>query len=127
MSWPAKSGWVPGEPLRTCVPTARSPTARPLGHRLGLDRAEREPDELDDRVVVRRVRHEERIELERKSVQVETAFGAVALKVAIVPGGADRAMPEFESVREVAERCGRHYREVAEAAITAWRGGRNGS
>jgi uncharacterized protein (TIGR00299 family) protein len=74
-----------------------------------------------------RMHHEERFELERKSVLVETAFGAVSLKIATVPGGADRAMPEFESVREVAERSGRPYREVAEAAITAWRGGRNGS
>ena len=30
-------------------------------------------------------------------------------------------MPEFESVREAAERAGRPLREVAEAALAAWR------
>jgi uncharacterized protein (DUF111 family) len=30
-------------------------------------------------------------------------------------------MPEFESVREAAERAGRPLREVSEAALSAWR------
>jgi uncharacterized protein (TIGR00299 family) protein len=68
-----------------------------------------------------RVRHDERMELERRAEEVETAFGRVRLKVASLPGGGERAMPEFESVREAAERAGRPLREVAEAALAAWR------
>jgi hypothetical protein len=73
-----------------------------------------------------RVREDERYELERESAEVETAFGRVTLKVATLPDGARRAVPEFESVRAAAERAGRPLREVAEAAIGAWRRG-NGS
>jgi hypothetical protein len=70
-----------------------------------------------------RVREEERYELERRSAEVETPFGRVALKVASLPDGSLRAVPEFESVRAAAERAGRPLREVAEAAIGAWRRG----
>jgi len=68
-----------------------------------------------------RVRHDERVELERRAETVETAFGRILLKVASPPGGGERAVPEFESVREAAERAGRPLREVAEAALAAWR------
>ena len=68
-----------------------------------------------------RVRHDERVELERRAEQVETPFGLILLKVASLPGGGERAVPEFESVREAAERAGRPLREVAEAALAAWR------
>jgi hypothetical protein len=68
-----------------------------------------------------RVRHDERVELERRSEEVETPFGRIRLKVASLPGGGERAMPEFESVREAAERAGRPLREVSEAALSAWR------
>ena len=71
-----------------------------------------------------RVRIEERYELERRAVEVETRFGRIALKVATVPGEAERAVPEFESVRSAAERAGRPLREVSEAALAAWREGR---
>jgi len=54
--------------------------------------------------------------------EVETPFGRVALKIAALPGGGERAVPEFESVRAAAERVGRPLREVAEAALAAWRG-----
>jgi len=66
-----------------------------------------------------RVREDDRYELERESAEVETAFGRVTLKVATLPDGARRAVPEFESVRAAAERAGRPLREVAEAAIGA--------
>ena len=69
-----------------------------------------------------RVRHDERVELERRAEQVETPFGLILLKVASLPGGGERAVPEFESVREAAERAGLPLREVAEAALAAWRG-----
>jgi hypothetical protein len=68
-----------------------------------------------------RVRFDERYELERRLAQVETPYGSVALKVASLPGGGERAVPEFESVRAAAERAGRPLREVAEAAVAAWR------
>jgi len=70
-----------------------------------------------------RVREDERYELERRAAEVETPFGRVALKVATLPDGSLRAVPEFESVRAAAERAGRPLREVAEAAIGAWRRG----
>jgi hypothetical protein len=59
-------------------------------------------------------------------VEVSTELGAVRLKVATLPDGTERAMPEFESVRAAAERSGRPLREVAEAALEAWRSGRLG-
>ena len=68
-----------------------------------------------------RVRLDERLELERRAEPVETPFGRILLKVASLPGGGERAVPEFESVREAAERAGRPLREVAEAALAAWR------
>ncbi len=70
-----------------------------------------------------RVREDERYELERRQAEVETRFGSIALKVATLPDGTTRAVPEFESVRAAAERAGRPLREVAEAAIGAWRDG----
>ncbi len=70
-----------------------------------------------------RVREEERYELERRAAEVETRFGTIALKVATLPDGSSRAVPEFESVRAAAERAGRPLREVAEAATAAWRNG----
>jgi len=69
-----------------------------------------------------RVREEERYELERRSVEVVTPFGKVALKIAALPDGEARPMPEFESVRRAADQAGKPWREVAEAAIAAWRG-----
>jgi uncharacterized protein (TIGR00299 family) protein len=69
-----------------------------------------------------RCRVEERFELERRLVEVETPFGKVGLKVVTLPGGGERAAPEFEDVRAAARRSGRPLREVAEAAVAAWRG-----
>ena len=69
-----------------------------------------------------RVRVDERIELERRGDEVETPFGSIAIKIATLPDGSERAAPELESVREAAERSGRSLREVAEAAMAAWRG-----
>ena len=67
-----------------------------------------------------RVREERRYELPRRAATVDTAYGAIALKVATLPDGGERAHPEFESVRAAAERSGRGLREVADAAIAAW-------
>jgi uncharacterized protein (TIGR00299 family) protein len=68
-----------------------------------------------------RVRLEQRHELARRAETVATPFGAVRVKVATLPGGGERVAPEFDSVREVAERSGRPLREVSEAAVSAWR------
>lgn len=70
-----------------------------------------------------RVRLEERFELERRMLEVQTAFGPVALKLARLPDGSERAAPEFDSVRTAAEKSGRPLREVQEAALAAWRAG----
>lgn len=67
-----------------------------------------------------RVRLDERYELPRRGAEVETEFGRVSLKIASLPEGGERAVPEFESVRSVAEKSGRPLREVAEAAVAAW-------
>jgi pyridinium-3,5-bisthiocarboxylic acid mononucleotide nickel chelatase len=67
-----------------------------------------------------RLRHDQRFELAREAAQVETRFGVVTLKVAKLPEGGERAVPEFESVRATAERSGRPLREIAEAALAAW-------
>lgn len=68
-----------------------------------------------------RVRREERIEADRRFTEVTTPHGAVTLKIAQLPDGTERAVPEFESLRQTAERSGRPLREVAEAAIASWR------
>jgi uncharacterized protein (TIGR00299 family) protein len=68
-----------------------------------------------------RLRFDERYELARRIEQVETSYGSIAVKVASLPDGGERAVPEFESVRAAAERTGRPLREVAEAAVAAWR------
>lgn len=68
-----------------------------------------------------RVRTEERYELPRHVVEVATEFGTIAVKLARLPDGSERAAPEFESVREAAERTGRPLREISEAALHAWR------
>ena len=74
-----------------------------------------------------RLRWDERYELERRSLEVETRFGRIVVKVADVPGMGERARPEFESVRAAAERAGRPLGEVAEAALEAWRQGERGA
>lgn len=72
-----------------------------------------------------RVREEQRFELPRRAEEVETPFGPIAIKVATLPDGSERASPEFESARVAAERAGRPVREVAQAAVAAWTRGRS--
>lgn len=74
-----------------------------------------------------RIRAERRIELERRLDSVETSFGPVLVKVALLPGGVERPHPEFETVREASRRSGAPFRDVSEAAILAWRVLRGGS
>ena len=70
-----------------------------------------------------RIREEERMELPRRGAEVDTPYGRIALKVAQLPEG-EHASPEFESVKLASERTGASLREVAEAAIQAWRASR---
>jgi uncharacterized protein (TIGR00299 family) protein len=69
-----------------------------------------------------RVREEQRLELPRRAEEVETAFGRIAIKVARLPDGTERAIPEFESVRAAASGANAPLRDVAAAALDAWRG-----
>lgn len=68
-----------------------------------------------------RVRDDRRFELPRRSVEVETRFGRVRLKVATLAEGVERAVPEFDSVQEVAALAGVTLAEVSAAAIAAHR------
>ena len=67
-----------------------------------------------------RVREERRIELPRRMMEVSTPYGAVRVKVAVLPEGTERAMPEFDSVFDVAEHAGVSLREVASAALRSF-------
>ena len=67
-----------------------------------------------------RVREEHRIELPRRTLEVQTRFGAVRVKAAILPEGTERVMPEFESVLEVATRSGASVHAVSAAAVQAF-------
>ena len=67
-----------------------------------------------------RMREERRIELPRSVLEVETKFGPVRVKVAVLPEGTERVMPEFESVLEVATRSGASVHAVSAAAVQAF-------
>ena len=69
-----------------------------------------------------RMREERRIELPRYTLEVQTEFGPVQVKVARLPGGGERAMPEYESVIEVAARASVAPRVVAAAAVQSFKG-----
>ena len=56
--------------------------------------------------------HVERDVLERRFAEVETELGAAKVKICALPDGAEVFYPEYESVREMAKRSGRSYREV---------------
>jgi len=62
----------------------------------------------------------ERRKLQRRSKDVKTAFGKVAVKVGTLNGRVVQASPEFESCRATAERAGVSTREVYDAAKKAF-------
>ena len=66
-----------------------------------------------------RVREERRIELPRKVLEVDTEFGTVQVKLAILPGGNTRAVPEFESLLQAARRSGVTVHAVSAAVSRA--------
>lgn len=53
-------------------------------------------------------------------MQVTTSYGPVHVKVRETPGG-DEATPEFEECRVAGTRAGVSWREVAAAALAAWK------
>lgn len=75
----------------------------------------REMDEILFRetttIGVRRCRVERDI-LERRFEEMETSWGAAKLKVCTLPSGEEVYYPEYESVKELAQKSGKGYREV---------------
>lgn len=67
-----------------------------------------------------RIAREERVELPRRFERVATPFGEVAMKVALLPGGDQRAAPEYEDCARLARASGRPLAEIEEAARRAW-------
>ncbi|HEX7480273.1 MAG TPA: nickel pincer cofactor biosynthesis protein LarC [Polyangiales bacterium] len=67
-----------------------------------------------------RYSHVDRIERPRRSVTVDTAFGAIAVKVADGDGLPEQAAPEYESCRRAAHSHQVPIREVYAAALTAY-------
>ncbi len=58
--------------------------------------------------------------LARETVKVETAFGAISVKVARLDGKVIKGMPEYEECRAAAERAGVPLLEVERAALAAF-------
>ena len=67
-----------------------------------------------------RVREERRIELPRRVLEVATEYGPIQVKLAILPGGNTRAVPEFESVSQAARGSGATLHAVSAAAMRAF-------
>jgi uncharacterized protein (TIGR00299 family) protein len=67
-----------------------------------------------------RHRREERFELSRRQVEVKTPFGMVEAKVATLPDGSERLMPEYESVARVAEERGISLLDLSRVVASAW-------
>jgi len=66
-----------------------------------------------------RIGYEERIELKRTAARVDTPFGRISVKTALLPGGGVKTAPEYESCRNAAKKHGVTVREVFEAAVAA--------
>ncbi|MGE0454310.1 MAG: nickel pincer cofactor biosynthesis protein LarC [Vicinamibacteria bacterium] len=63
----------------------------------------------------------QRTALERRSVTVETAYGAIAIKLGLRAGAVVNAQPEFEECRRAAQAHAVPLKEVMAAALAAWR------
>jgi uncharacterized protein (TIGR00299 family) protein len=62
-----------------------------------------------------RMRREGRIELKRSIATVETPFGAVRVKTAVLPSGEERRVPEYDDLRRIARESGRPLVEIMDA------------
>ena len=58
--------------------------------------------------------------LRREFIQVETPFGAVAMKISILDGRPVNFVPEFEDCRRLASEKGVPLKEIQAAAIHAY-------
>jgi uncharacterized protein (TIGR00299 family) protein len=67
-----------------------------------------------------RVQEVEREILEREIHRVDTRFGAIDMKIAMLDGREINALPEYEQARELAVRSGVPLRAVTDAALAAW-------
>ena len=67
-----------------------------------------------------RTRRETRRVLERRHLSVETAYGAIRIKLGLLRGEVVNAAPEFEDCRRVAEAHNAPLKLVHQAAIAAW-------
>ena len=66
-----------------------------------------------------RIRHEQRVTLQRSWRKVSTPWGAVRVKTAALEGNQTNLAPEFEDCRAVADAAGVPVRRVYEAALAA--------
>ncbi len=67
-----------------------------------------------------RISREERQELPRKKMSVDTPYGRIIVKIAELPGGGTKMSPEYESCRAAAEKNHTGLLDVFEAARSAW-------
>ncbi len=61
----------------------------------------------------------DRVSLDRKIVKVKTGYGTIDVKVAKLPDGSVRNMPEYESVQKAARKHDKPFEQVYRSAITA--------
>jgi len=52
------------------------------------------------------------VELTRSVTEVDTPVGRLRVKTAILPGGEERRMPEYEDLKRIAQESGRPLVEV---------------
>jgi uncharacterized protein (DUF111 family) len=64
-----------------------------------------------------RIQEVERVELPREIREVETSYGPVRVKLATLPGGEQRAVPEYEDCKRAARERGAPIRKVYEDVI----------
>jgi len=66
-----------------------------------------------------RIAYEDRVELDRRLATVDTEYGEVKIKLVTRPDGSVRSVPEYDSVRRVAEETRKPLADVYDAALRA--------
>jgi uncharacterized protein (DUF111 family) len=66
-----------------------------------------------------RVREDDRVILQRRFVEVETAFGSIRIKIGSRNGEDLNLMPEYEDCAHAARQHGVPLKQVMQAALTA--------
>ena len=67
-----------------------------------------------------RVSREERVEIPRRTENINTDLGEAQVKVGTLPGGGERVSPEYESCKAIAEKTGKPILEVFDVVRRAW-------